>query len=197
MPMMQRALLFVLILAACLAPSAMRAQTCGVRCGVERWAVKTFTDEDTGLVDLTPRDASVLELRAFVRPANVLDARRAGPVELSTYRVSAVLLGWKHERDDDFHLVIADPSYPDSTMIVEIPSARCSHVCSSRLVDAMMVARRAVEAELGSPSSTYRPLRPPRAVTVTGIGFLDFLHGQTGVAPNGIELHPVLDIRFQ
>jgi hypothetical protein len=24
----------------------------------------------------------------------------------------------------------------------------------------------------------------------------DFLHGQTGVAPNGIELHPVLDITF-
>jgi hypothetical protein len=25
-----------------------------------------------------------------------------------------------------------------------------------------------------------------------GIGFFDYLHGQTGVAPNGIELHPVL-----
>ena len=28
---------------------------------------------------------------------------------------------------------------------------------------------------------------------VTGVAFFDFLHGQTGVAPNGIELHPVLD----
>jgi hypothetical protein len=28
--------------------------------------------------------------------------------------------------------------------------------------------------------------------TIRGIGFFDFLHGQTGVAPNGIELHPVL-----
>ena len=26
---------------------------------------------------------------------------------------------------------------------------------------------------------------------VTGVAFFDFLHGQTGVAPNGIELHPV------
>src|SRR6185312_400080 len=34
------------------------------------------------------------------------------------------------------------------------------------------------------------------AVTVTGVGFFDFLHGQTGVAPNGIELHAVLDIQF-
>jgi hypothetical protein len=27
---------------------------------------------------------------------------------------------------------------------------------------------------------------------ITGVAFFDFLHGQTGVAPNGIELHPVL-----
>jgi hypothetical protein len=28
--------------------------------------------------------------------------------------------------------------------------------------------------------------------TVTGVGFFDILVGQTGVAPNAIELHPVL-----
>ena len=30
---------------------------------------------------------------------------------------------------------------------------------------------------------------------MTGVAFFDFLHGQTGVAPNGIELHPVLAFR--
>jgi len=33
-------------------------------------------------------------------------------------------------------------------------------------------------------------------VQIKGVGMFDFLHGQTGVAPNGIELHPVLDIIF-
>src|SRR5262249_31008189 len=33
-------------------------------------------------------------------------------------------------------------------------------------------------------------------VQVTGVGMFDFLHGQAGVAPNGIELHPVLGIAF-
>ena len=33
-------------------------------------------------------------------------------------------------------------------------------------------------------------------VQVTGVLFFDFLHGQTGVAPNGIELHPILQITF-
>jgi hypothetical protein len=28
---------------------------------------------------------------------------------------------------------------------------------------------------------------------VTGVLFFDYPHGQTGVAPNAIEVHPVLD----
>lgn len=32
-------------------------------------------------------------------------------------------------------------------------------------------------------------------VHVTGIGFFDFIHGQTGVAPNGVELHLVRAFR--
>ena len=29
-------------------------------------------------------------------------------------------------------------------------------------------------------------------VRITGVGFFDYIHGQRGVAPNGIELHPVV-----
>jgi len=32
-------------------------------------------------------------------------------------------------------------------------------------------------------------------VRIKGVGFWDEIHGQTGVAPNGIELHPVLRFR--
>ena len=186
-----------LILAA--APLTSRdaaAQSCGIRCGKERWAVKTFTDADTGRVDLAPRDITVGELRALARPGRVIADRRS-PIELHTWRVRALIIGWKHEReDDDLHLVIADSSAPGATMIVEIPSARCSRVCSSRLVGEMTAARTATIAGLGPPSNTFHLLHPARMATITGIGFFDFLHGQTGVAPNGIELHPVIDVQF-
>lgn len=33
------------------------------------------------------------------------------------------------------------------------------------------------------------------AATITGVAFFDFDHGQTGVAPNAIELHPILAFR--
>ncbi|EWM11974.1 hypothetical protein [Kutzneria sp. 744] len=43
-------------------------------------------------------------------------------------------------------------------------------------------------------TSSFKTANVP--VTITGVGFFDFLHGQTGVAPNGIELHSVLDVQF-
>ena len=36
------------------------------------------------------------------------------------------------------------------------------------------------------------PVTLTGTATITGVGFFDVIHGQTGVAPNGIELHPAL-----
>ena len=43
-------------------------------------------------------------------------------------------------------------------------------------------------------NSQHSPARP--LVWITGVGFFDYLHGQRGVAPNGIELHPVFYVEF-
>jgi hypothetical protein len=40
------------------------------------------------------------------------------------------------------------------------------------------------------PRDTFRNIHG--LATISGVGFFDFLHGQRGVAPNAIELHPVL-----
>ena len=37
---------------------------------------------------------------------------------------------------------------------------------------------------------------PSTPARVTGVGFFDRMHGQTGVAPNVIELHPILKIEW-
>jgi hypothetical protein len=55
----------------------------------------------------------------------------------------------------------------------------------------MQAARLAVVAACGfAPNSNFHHLTG--SATITGIPFFDFLHHQTGHAPNGIELHPVL-----
>jgi hypothetical protein len=44
--------------------------------------------------------------------------------------------------------------------------------------------------------ATFKTKIRSQRVTVIGVGFFDRLHGQTGVAPNGIELHPILSLTF-
>jgi hypothetical protein len=69
-----------------------------------------------------------------------------------------------------------------------------SFLCSDRDTGAktrMKNARNAFVAACGMPgSSSFMQLTGQ--ATIRGVGFFDFIHGQTGVAPNGIELHPVL-----
>jgi hypothetical protein len=44
-------------------------------------------------------------------------------------------------------------------------------------------------------AATRRALRVCSRARVTGVAFFDFEHGQTGVAPNAIELHPIRGFR--
>jgi hypothetical protein len=53
-----------------------------------------------------------------------------------------------------------------------------------------------VEAFEGLPP--FEAKVPQTPVTITGVGFFDRVHNQTGVAlKNGIELHPILAVEFE
>lgn len=175
---------------------AAPAASCGTACGLERWRVKTLSDDDAGQVNPTPVAATVEVLRAIPAPATKPPASRVAAPERTTYRVKGRIVGWKLEDDRDLHLVLASETSLTRTMIVEIPDGTCRFACSSPAEHDFSAARQAVIAALGQPSKHYRKLHPARQATVVGVGFFDFLHGQTGVAPNGIELHPVLSIDF-
>ena len=159
-------------------------------CGVERWAVKTGTDSTTNLVNLTPRDTTIASMRALAMPASIPSTTRVpGSAETQAWRISATLTVFKLETDSDFHLVLSDAS--GATMIAEIPSPSCDagSVWSTQIAH----SRSAMTAKF-TPSSSFQTANVP--VIVTGVGMFDFAHGQTGAAPNQIELHPVLDICF-
>src|SRR4029077_3477224 len=97
---------------------------------------------------------------------------------------------YKLEDDSDYHLVIKDAA--GNTMIAEIPLPACVG-SSSPFLSKITSARSKVDA-MYNVTTSFQTANIP--VRLTGVGMLDFLHGQTGVAPNGIELHPVLDIIF-
>jgi hypothetical protein len=161
-------------------------------CGSERWAVKTLTDPSASKIDFAKvKSTSIEGLRHLKVPKNLkaTSLRRTG-AERTVYSVSALLMSMKREDDSDIHLVITDPKLGGS-MIVEFPSDACDTAAPPAARLMMTRARVDLVAACGGEPG-------PRAVTLTGsatisgVGFFDLIHGQAGVGPNGIELHPVL-----
>src|SRR3954462_3352206 len=163
------------------APSALA-------CGIERWPEKTLQDRRASLVNFTPRPTSVDVLRRK-RVRRDPHGFRKGPVETTVYRVRARLVGVLGEDDGDAHLVIASLTNRQRTMIVEIPAESCIGRASRRARTKMRQARRSFERACGSTTGSFRSLHG--TATIDGVGFFDAIHGQRGIAPNGIELHPV------
>jgi len=185
-------------------PAPKRTATgraCGAHCGTERWAIKTLTDaQSAAAINSTPEQTSVSALVALPAPPRLPPDARIPPTETQQFTVQALLIAWKEESgptgDRDFHLVLADPADRGKTMIAEIPSPTCANACASAEVNVFAAARQVLTNELG-PAPGSGPivlLDPPRKVEVTGVGFFDFDHKQSGLAPNCIELHPVLQI---
>jgi hypothetical protein len=168
----------------------MDARAAGVGCGTERWDVKTLSDAAASRLKTSPVTATVETLRALPVPGPLLLHTPRYPAELQVYVVQATLKRAKAEADSDFHVVIAGDS--GKTMIVELPDPAC--VASLTYRNQITNARQTFVQKFGVPPSTRFKTLTGKA-QVTGVLFFDVLHGQSGVAPNGAELHPVLDLR--
>src|SRR6266436_6583429 len=161
------------------------------QCGVERWSVKTGTDPDAHLVNLnSPTSTTVTNLRAFTTPNPIPANNRVSPAETTLWVITGTLTLFKLESDSDYHMVIQDAS--GNTMITEIPAPTCVGA-GSPFLSGITNARAEFDARFTATTSFQTANIP---VQVTGIGMFDFPHGQTGAAPNQIELHPVLNVIF-
>jgi hypothetical protein len=179
---------------------ALLASGCAaLACGTERWPVKVGTDRDARKVANQPQATTIAQLISIAAPAHpeARPSARFAPTELTTFQIKGILRVIKKEADDDYHLVIADPTDPRVTMIVESPDPKCA--LGSQFLDNITFVRTMLDRSLARERTFAETLRsePNMPVTVTGVAFFDVLHGQEGVAPNGIELHPVLVIAFQ
>jgi hypothetical protein len=163
----------------------------GAQCGVERTPVKTMRDPAAKQVNLrTPKKATVTQLRALPVPTKITNNLPRQESEKETYTVSAWLIGYKHESDSDFHLVISEVGDAKKTMIAEMPDPKCAPLFRTALKrerDTLLAMGH------GAGSKLYR-FPKPVIVQLVGVLFFDKTHGQTGVAPNGVELHPLLSL---
>jgi hypothetical protein len=151
--------------------------------------VKTATDPGAASIGNVVHATTIAALTALRAPS-VLPARsRIAPTETTIFSVQATLIGFKLEADSDYHLVLRTG---DKTMIAEIPDPPCAK--GSPLLGGIETARAQFDARFRPSAVHFTYVAVP--VTVTGVGFFDFNHGQDGVAPNAIELHPVLSVTF-
>lgn len=175
----------------CVLAGALVFPSLAPACGKERWGIKTLADKDAARISEQPIPATVAELNTIAAPTrkDLPEDRRLGP-ELHTYIVKAYLVGFKREADEDFHIVLADMDDHRATMVVEMPAAGC---VAEEYRQQMTALRDSWEKRFGKATAKYKDVHQHKIkVQFVGVGFFDFIHGQTGVAKNGFELHPVL-----
>jgi hypothetical protein len=142
-------------------------------CGVERWSVKTLQDRP----HLLRNRLTTVKYLVTRRAPSYLPDRRL-PFEHHIFTVIARVTFLREEADSDYHLILQQHG---RTMIGETPAPYCDHGATLHYRRLMAKARRRA--------------RSCARARVTGVAFFDFDHGQTGVAPNAIELHPILGFR--
>ena len=176
---------FLLGIFAIFVPTQASAQ-----CSGERWPVKVGTDLDASTVNLNaPTATTIANLLAIATPKTLQDNKRQA-VEKKLYVINATLKKYALMYDLDYHMVIADAA--GHTMIAEIPSPSC--VPAGSPFAAGIAHARAQFDAMFTATDTFQSVDVP--VRITGVGFFDYLEGQSGQAPNGIELHPIIDITF-
>lgn len=164
-----------------------------------RWKVRTGADPDASLVEEKPVPTTVEKLAAKRRPAEIktpterypaYQDRRTEGVERTIFEVEAEIVACKLQMSRSYHLNLKGKT--GRTMIANCLDPQ--HVDpGSRWAKQIAEVRKEIEEKL-KPGSAYTHGSWP--VRITGIGFFNHVHGQSGVAPNGIELTPVLSIEW-
>jgi hypothetical protein len=152
------------------------------------WVFKVGTDHDAGKVSLEPVPTTIDALLAFPHVDRPDDGSRIVPVELTTWVVRDVeMRGFQRAPDGDVHMIVADEH--GHTIIIEVTPPFCTPE-TSPWREQITAVRQVVDDEIPMALLGWRHL----VLSVAGIGYFDYQHGQFGVAENGIELHPVLSI---
>jgi hypothetical protein len=132
---------------------------------------------------------TIASLDALSKPANLPANNRVLPAEATVFTLSATLTQYKLEADSDYHLMLTDGSGHHDRRAGRPGVGRLGQCPAEQHPEGPLGVRREIRRDRKLSDRECPGHRD-------GVGFFDFLHGQTGVARNGIELHSVLDVQF-
>jgi hypothetical protein len=187
---------------------AVAPASCG---GTERWDVKDGSD--AGAASINPRVVSGITIADL----NQLSPQPIGPdgrmqEEKVIYRISGVLRLFKAETDSDYHIVVTDDATAaystGHSLVVEVPSPSCvagahHQYGASQFLSQLQESRADFVGATQNLPRNHDLGSRNIPITVVGVLFFDFMHGQTGHGlphpsqdtdrrDKVVELHPVL-----
>ena len=156
--------------------------------GEERWDVKVVIDPNADMARKTFEEATIADLLKIdtKKPENKYGENKPRmEIETHLYKIRhCFITDVLREDDNDLHLVIEDGR--GNHMIAEIPDPKCPDAKKSdRTGDFEQVRNTMLQF-----SNNYRHFM----FAITGYLFVDKKHGQTGRAPNNVELHPIIEL---
>lgn len=163
--------------------------------GVYRWDYKILIDPDG--VTLFSASASPSTIHALVnipRPAKAEMHNARADAEKQKVTVTGYVVMDGQEADGDYHLVVTNTS--GDSLISEIPDPGQPKLNGfPGLKTKYTAARSFVEQNIDPHPGGIKPCPNGKVkVTITGIVFFDKVAHGSGHAPNGVEIHPVLNI---
>lgn len=209
---------FILFVSVVLFSASSASGQCG---GEERWAVKDGTDASAGQVNFSNIAVKTLaQLITLKEPKLPSDnTTRVLPQETAVVRLQARLIQWKLETDADYHVVLTDDTEDFTpaggtptghSLIGEIPDPNClsgSHddfgtqspflQITGASSMGIVAARQQMNDAFPNADLTGGWNDAGGAhVEVAGVTFYDPAHGQVSRAPNNLEIHPIVSIKF-
>ena len=166
----------------------------GLACGVERWPVKTLSDQDAGRVDFNSIPTTIRDLNLVAAQCSALPEPRTFAPEFQVHEVLGRITVARLETDRDYHIALADPFDSNFTIVTETADPICEGAISSGYRSSLIQARAQFDALVAGRSLSALA---GTIVRVRGVGFYDFNHGQTGRSQSCMELHPILSIERQ
>jgi catabolite regulation protein CreA len=157
--------------------------------GEERWDVKTCTDIAASKINTTPIISKITDL-VNEESGKIGNSTPRHAIEFTIRTVTCYISYWKYEADSDIHIVMNDIENPSITMIAEIPNPNCDIAKTSKYEKEFINTRN----KFLSFKKTAHTVKSGTYI-LTGVAFFDKIHGQKGVAKNGIEIHPLLSIQ--
>ena len=182
----------VLIIVSFMISLSFSTQNSDIDCsGEERWNVKTLTDVDAKKINFKA-DTVTIDYITKIQPDRKISSKlpRFG-IEFKTYVIVCGIREYRREEDGDYHLVLYDLKDTTKTMIGEIPFTFCSSVAASKYAKKFEQSTDYFEEKIRDRKNKTKK----GVYKIYGVAFYDKKHNQLGLAPNGIEIHPILSIK--